>query len=117
ITGGRGVDVAFEALGRPQTILHAFGAVRDGGRVVVVGIAAGDTAVPIPITRLVRRGVRVIGSYGGRVRTDVPAILRLVAQGGSAGGGGRWVAPTRGGGPHGGPGDRSGRRPCDPGAG
>src|SRR5439155_1442476 len=31
ITGGRGVDVAFEALGRPQTILHAFGAVRDGG--------------------------------------------------------------------------------------
>ncbi len=81
ITGGRGVDVAFEALGRPQTILHAFGAVRDGGRVVVVGIAAGDTAVPIPITRLVRRGVRVIGSYGGRVRTDVPAILRLVEQG------------------------------------
>ena len=81
ITGGRGVDVAFEALGRPQTILHAFGAVRDGGRVVVVGIAAGDTAVPIPITRLVRRGVRIIGSYGGRVRTDVPAILRLVEQG------------------------------------
>ncbi len=81
ITGGRGVDVAFEALGRPQTILHAFGSVRDGGRVVVVGIASGDTAVPIPITRLVRRGVRVIGSYGGRVRTDVPAILRLVERG------------------------------------
>ena len=46
-----------------------------------MGIAAGDTAVPIPITRLVRRGVRIIGSYGGRVRTDVPAILRLVEQG------------------------------------
>ena len=80
-TGGRGVDVAFEALGRPETIVHAFGAVRDGGRVVVVGIAAGSTTVPIEITRLVRRGVRLIGSYGGRVRADVPALLRLAQRG------------------------------------
>lgn len=80
-TEGRGVDVAFEALGRPETIVQAFEAVRDGGRVVVVGIAAGSTPAPIEITRLVRRGVRLIGSYGGRVRTDVPILLRMTRRG------------------------------------
>lgn len=80
-TAGRGVDVAFEALGRPETVVQAFEAVRDGGRVVVVGIAPGKTAAPIEITRLVRRGVRLIGSYGARVRTDVPALLRMTQRG------------------------------------
>ena len=80
-TDGRGVDVAFEALGRPETVVQAFGAVTDGGRVIVVGIAAGTTAAPIEITRLVRRGVRLIGSYGARVRTDVPELLRMVQRG------------------------------------
>jgi S-(hydroxymethyl)glutathione dehydrogenase/alcohol dehydrogenase len=49
--------------------------------VIVVGIAAGNTAAPIEITRLVRRGVRVIGSYGARVRADVPELLRMVQRG------------------------------------
>ncbi len=80
-TRGQGVDVAFEALGRPETIAQAFGAVRDGGRVIVIGIAAGAATVPIEITRLVRRGIRLIGSYGGRVRTDVPAIIHMVQRG------------------------------------
>src|SRR2546430_13180081 len=53
ITGGRGVDVAFEALGGPQTILHAFGAVPAGGGGGVVGVAAGGTPGPIPTHRRV----------------------------------------------------------------
>jgi succinate semialdehyde reductase (NADPH) len=81
LTEGQGVDAAFEALGRPETILQAFGAVRDGGRVVVVGIGAGQAAVPLEITRLVRRGIRVMGSYGARVRTDMPLLLRLARDG------------------------------------
>jgi S-(hydroxymethyl)glutathione dehydrogenase/alcohol dehydrogenase len=44
---------------------------------VIVGIAPGATAAAIEITRLVRRGIRLIGSYGARVRTDIPALLRL----------------------------------------
>jgi S-(hydroxymethyl)glutathione dehydrogenase/alcohol dehydrogenase len=75
------VAADFEALGRPETVLQAFGAVRDGGRVVVVGIAPGTTTVPIEITRLVRRSVRVIGSYGARVRADMPFLLRLARTG------------------------------------
>jgi S-(hydroxymethyl)glutathione dehydrogenase/alcohol dehydrogenase len=80
-TGGRGADVAFEALGRPETIRHALAAVRDGGRVVVVGIAPHDVTVPVEITRLVRRSVRLIGSYGARVRGDMPALLGLTRAG------------------------------------
>ena len=81
ITGGRGVDVAFEALGRPETFVQALGVVRDGGRAVMVGIAPAGVTAPVEITRIVRRGIRIIGSYGARTRIDLPAVLRLVAQG------------------------------------
>src|SRR6516165_1625528 len=66
LTDGRGVDVAFEALGRPETFTQALEVIGDGGRMVAVGIAPGKTTAPVEITRLVRRGLRVIGSYGAR---------------------------------------------------
>ncbi|PZC46871.1 MAG: S-(hydroxymethyl)glutathione dehydrogenase / alcohol dehydrogenase [Chloroflexi bacterium] len=81
ITNGRGVDVAVEALGRPETILQAYQSVADGGRVVIVGISDAGTTVPIEITRTVRRGISIIGSYGARVRTDMPTVIRLVERG------------------------------------
>lgn len=81
LTGGEGVDVAFEALGRPETFTQAAGMLRDGGRMVAVGIAPGKTAAPVEITRLVRRSQRLIGSYGARTRTDMPEILALAARG------------------------------------
>jgi succinate semialdehyde reductase (NADPH) len=81
LTGGCGVDVAVEALGRPETVVQAFTMARDGGRVVVVGIAPGTTTAPIEITRLVRRGIQLMGSYGSRVRTDMPDVLGLAARG------------------------------------
>lgn len=81
ITGGRGVNVAIEALGRPETVSNAFKMAGEGGRVVVIGVAAGQAAAPIEITRLVRRGIRVTGSYGCRVRTDMPELIRLAADG------------------------------------
>jgi S-(hydroxymethyl)glutathione dehydrogenase/alcohol dehydrogenase len=81
ITDGRGVDVAFEVLGRPETFIQAFEIIRDGGRMVAVGIAAGKTTAPVEITRLVRRGLRIIGSYGARTRADMPEILRLAERG------------------------------------
>jgi len=49
--------------------------------IVAVGIAAGRTTAPVEITRLVRRGLRIIGSYGARTRADMPEILRLAAKG------------------------------------
>jgi succinate semialdehyde reductase (NADPH) len=81
LTKGRGVDVAIEALGRPETVVNAFMMARDGGRVVVIGIAPGTTTAGIEITRLVRRGIQLMGSYGSRVRTDLPELLELAARG------------------------------------
>jgi S-(hydroxymethyl)glutathione dehydrogenase/alcohol dehydrogenase len=81
LTGGRGVDVAFEVLGRPETVAQAFQSVADGGRVVVLGLAKPDEAAPIGITRLVRRGITVVGSLGCRVRIDMPELIRLAAEG------------------------------------
>jgi S-(hydroxymethyl)glutathione dehydrogenase/alcohol dehydrogenase len=81
LTDGRGVDVAFEALGRPETFIQAFDIIRDGGRMVPVGIAAGRTTAPVEITRLVRRGLRIVGSFGARTRSDMPEILRLASLG------------------------------------
>jgi S-(hydroxymethyl)glutathione dehydrogenase/alcohol dehydrogenase len=81
LTGGRGVDVAFEALGLPQTFQQALEVIRDGGRMVAVGIAPGKTTAAVEITRLVRRELRIVGSYGARTRADMPEIIRLAAQG------------------------------------
>ena len=78
---GDGVDVAFEVLGRPETFTLALDILGDGGRMVAVGIAAGRTTAPVEITRLVRRGLRIIGSYGARTRTDMPEILSLAQRG------------------------------------
>jgi S-(hydroxymethyl)glutathione dehydrogenase/alcohol dehydrogenase len=81
LTSGRGVEVAIEALGRPETVVNAFMMTRDGGRTVGIGIAPGTTTAGIEITRLVRRGIQLIGSYGSRVRTDMPDVLALAARG------------------------------------
>ena len=81
LTEGRGVEVAFEVLGRPETFSQAVDLLGDGGRMIAVGIAAGKTTAPVEITRLVRRGLQIIGSYGARTRADMPEILRLAAKG------------------------------------
>ena len=73
--------LALEALGRPETFTLALEIIGDGGRMVAVGIAPGKTTAPVEITRLVRRGLRIIGSYGARTRADMPEIIRLAARG------------------------------------
>src|SRR5919204_388092 len=80
LTGG-GADVVFEALGRQETVLQAVEMLRDGGRLVAVGITPADVRVPIDVTRLVRRGLRIQGSYGARPRSDMPRLLALIERG------------------------------------
>ena len=81
LTDGAGVDVAFEVLGRQQTFEQAVKMLTDGGRMVAVGIAAGAAAANVEITPLVRRGLRLMGSFGGRTRADLPAVIDLAAAG------------------------------------
>lgn len=81
ITGGRGVDVAFEALGRPETWDSALAGLRDGGRMVPIGLGAGVQTAQVEINRTVRRSQSIIGSYGARTRQDLPATVELAAAG------------------------------------
>ena len=81
-TGGKGVHVAFEALGRPQTFELAVSLLREGGRMIAVGIAAGNATAAVPITPLVRRGQTVMGSFGARTRRDLPLVVEMAESGG-----------------------------------
>ncbi|KAL5729780.1 hypothetical protein ACHQM5_002681 [Ranunculus cassubicifolius] len=81
ITGGMGVDVAVEALGKPQTFLQCTQSVRDGGKAVMIGLAAANVIGEVDITRLVRRQIKIIGSYGARARQDLPKIVKLAESG------------------------------------
>ncbi|WP_173922313.1 zinc-binding dehydrogenase [Agromyces sp. Marseille-P2726] len=76
-----GVRVAFEALGHPTTFAQAVGMLDDGGRMVAIGIAAGSATADVEITPLVRRGHHIVGSFGGRTRTDLPEVAALAAAG------------------------------------
>jgi S-(hydroxymethyl)glutathione dehydrogenase/alcohol dehydrogenase len=78
LTGGRGVDVAFEATGRPETYSAALNSVRSGGTVVAVGLSSSSTTVPVELNKFVRKGIKLLGSYGARPRQDMPEVLELV---------------------------------------
>lgn len=81
LTGGRGVDVIFEALGRPDTIENAVMMLDDMGRLVMVGLAARDQVGRIPILHTVRRKIQILGSYGARAGSDMAALLELTTKG------------------------------------
>lgn len=76
-----GVDVAFEVLGNPITFNDAVLSVCDGGRAVMVGIAPLNTYAKVDITRLVRRKITIVGSYGAKARVDTPEIIKLLERG------------------------------------
>jgi S-(hydroxymethyl)glutathione dehydrogenase/alcohol dehydrogenase len=81
LTRGRGVDIAVEAFGSAATVASALDSVRDGGRVVMAGIAPAGVQAQFEITRVVRRRIQLRGSFGARVRTDMPALISLVEAG------------------------------------
>ncbi|KAF5745090.1 GroES-like zinc-binding alcohol dehydrogenase family protein [Tripterygium wilfordii] len=81
ITGGFGADIAVEALGKPKTFLQCVQSVKDGGKAVMIGLSESGAVGTIDINRLVRRKIKVIGSYGGRARQDLPKLIKLAESG------------------------------------
>ncbi|GAB4855331.1 hypothetical protein Ancab_023952 [Ancistrocladus abbreviatus] len=81
LTGGKGVDIAIEALGKPQTFLQCTQSVRDGGKAVMIGLTDSRARGEVDINRLVRRQVKIIGSYGARARQDLPKLVQLAETG------------------------------------
>jgi S-(hydroxymethyl)glutathione dehydrogenase / alcohol dehydrogenase len=83
LTDGRGVDVAFEAAGRSETILTAYRATRRGGTTCVVGAARPDDSVTLSSYRLMMDAKAIVGcQYGSTVPSrDFPLLLDLWQQG------------------------------------
>src|SRR5262249_17258362 len=53
LTGGRGVDYAFEVIGLPTTMRQAYDCLAKRGIAVVVGVAPMTTEVSVPVMSLV----------------------------------------------------------------
>lgn len=83
ITGGEGVDFAFEAIGSKATIEQAIELLAAGGAAVIVGIPAEGVAVELDPVALSGEERRVIGcNYGScNPPVDFPRLLALSEHG------------------------------------
>jgi Zn-dependent alcohol dehydrogenase len=79
----RGVDYAFEVIGRPEVVTQAFMAVRRGGTAVVVGVPPAGAMVSVPGMLLPLAEKSLIGSlYGSaNMARDVPRLIDLYRAG------------------------------------
>lgn len=83
LTGGRGVDQAFEAVGIPALQERAFAAVRPGGMLTLVGTAPAGSRTNLPGAVITRAEKVIRGcSYGSvNPQRDIPLLLDLYAAG------------------------------------
>jgi NDMA-dependent alcohol dehydrogenase len=83
LTGGRGVDYAFEVIGLPATMRQAFDCLAKRGMAVVVGVTPMTTEVSVPVMSLVYEERVLTGSvYGSsRPRIDLPKLIDLYRAG------------------------------------
>ncbi len=77
VTDG-GVDVAFEAIGTPATIELAFGLLKRGGRLCIIGYS--HEPVKISAARLMYYELEIVGSLGCGAG-EYPEIINLVRAG------------------------------------
>jgi L-iditol 2-dehydrogenase len=76
-TGGRGVDVAMEAVGLAPTIQTAVASLRKGGQLALIGNVAPK--VELPLQAVVTRELALLGSCASC--GEYPACLDLIARG------------------------------------
>jgi len=83
LTGGHGVNVAIEAVGKPETYEQAFYARDHAGTVVLVGVPSPDMHITLPLLEVFGRGGALKSSwYGDCLPTrDFPMFIDLYLQG------------------------------------
>ncbi len=77
--GGRGLDLALEFVGRPDTVELAVRSLGKGGRAVIAGVGPGRPSLP-PLMAFVGREQAVLGSFG-MDRADITDLYDLIAGG------------------------------------
>jgi NDMA-dependent alcohol dehydrogenase len=82
LTGGLGVDYAFEVIGIPEVVTQAFLSVKRGGKAVVVGVVGMGLEVAVQGFSLSLEEKSIIGClYGSaNLRRDMPRLLDLYMQ-------------------------------------
>ncbi|AJY74668.1 NAD(P)-dependent alcohol dehydrogenase [Paenibacillus beijingensis] len=78
ITGGRGVDVAWETAGNPKALQSALASLRRGGKLAVVGLPAQDE-IPLNVPFIADNEVDIYGIF--RYANTYPKGIRFLASG------------------------------------
>ncbi|MGH7646424.1 MAG: Zn-dependent alcohol dehydrogenase [Gemmatimonadales bacterium] len=83
LTGGRGADYAFDAIGSAETTLQILEAIRNGGTAVIVGMAPMSTTAPVAPYWMALFEKTLRGTLYGSVRPDVdfPHLVDLYMDG------------------------------------
>jgi S-(hydroxymethyl)glutathione dehydrogenase/alcohol dehydrogenase len=83
LTGGRGADYAFDAIGGEATTLQILDAIRPGGTAVIVGMAAMSVRAPITPYAMALQEKTLKGTMYGSVRPnlDFPKLVDLYLDG------------------------------------
>ncbi len=83
LTGGNGVDVVIDAVGRPETWKQAFYARDLAGTVVLVGVPTPDMTLEMPLVDFFSRGGSLKSSWYGDClpERDFPTLISLYRQG------------------------------------
>ena len=83
LTGGRGADYAFDAIGGEATTLQIVDAIRPGGTAVIVGMAAMTVRAPITPYLMALQEKTIKGTMYGSVRPniDFPRLVDLYLDG------------------------------------
>jgi L-iditol 2-dehydrogenase len=76
-TGGRGVDLVLEAVGRDETIVASIASVRKGGTVTLIGNISPQVKIPLQV--VVSRQIRLQGSCASS--GEYPEAMELLANG------------------------------------
>jgi L-iditol 2-dehydrogenase len=76
-TGGRGVDLVLEAVGREETIAASIASVRKGGTVTLIGNISPEVKIPLQV--VVSRQIRLQGSCASC--GEYPQAMELLANG------------------------------------
>jgi S-(hydroxymethyl)glutathione dehydrogenase / alcohol dehydrogenase len=83
LTGGRGVDYSFEAVGHSTVQEAAYSAIRPGGALVIVGVSSKDDQTRVSGLDMHVGEKRIYGSFFGSTdpRREFPRLLKLYQTG------------------------------------